>query len=98
MRKNQEPTCVSLVHEALVQSNDFKTTQQLQQETECLAGRICAALCHLRAHKAVDFISDVNGTWWFATQESDNRLHKMDLRAPEVKPRKPRKSKKAVLK
>ena len=94
MNRRQEPTCTSLVQEVLVKTDDFKTPKQLCEETRLTPNQVCAALHHLHRHKAVDFITDVNGTFWFTTLDEDNRCKCVDLRAPEVKPRRPRKTKK----
>ena len=93
MRKNQEPTCTSLVLAELKGSDDFRTVKQLCTHTQLSSNRVIAALCHLKAHKCVDFVSDATGTWWFATVETDDRCKTVEQRAPETKPRTPRKPK-----
>jgi len=92
MKKNQEPTCTSLVMDELCGAADFRSMPQLCEATRLSTARVSAALYHLRQHKSVEFISDASGTWWFATPESDDRCRCVDKRAPEIKPRKPRKA------
>lgn len=93
MRKNQEPTCTSLVLAELKGSDDFRTVKQLHACTRLSHNRITAALHHLKMHKCVDFVSDAAGTWWFATTECDDRCREVHHRVPEAKPRTPRKPK-----
>ena len=92
MRKNQEPTCVSLVSAELEGADDFRSAKQLIENTRLTKNRVAAALHHLKIHKAADFVVNADGTtWWFATPETDDRSRIVESREPEVKPRKPRK-------
>lgn len=93
MRKHKETTSTSIVFAKLVAAMDFMTVRQLVDSTGVSCNRVTAALCNLRNYKAADFIADANGTWWYATPESDTRTKTVEERVPETKPRKPRSSK-----
>lgn len=94
MHNNKEPTSVSIVMAELTGADDFRSVKQLREHTRLCSNRVTAALHHLHKRKCVDFISDLNGVWWYATPETDDRCFCVDERTPEVKKRKPRKSKK----
>ena len=94
MKHSQEPSCVSLVFGVLVGSDDFKTVQQLKDETRCNMNQVLAALCHLKMHKAVEMITSGHDTFWFATPDSDNRTKTLETRKIEDKPRKKRRVRK----
>ena len=91
MRNRQEPTLTSLVLTELQGADDFKTVRQLRDLLKMTPNQVTCSLKHLHNHKCVDFISDATGTWWYATPETDNRCKCLNMRTPEVKPRKPRK-------
>lgn len=87
----KDPTCTSLVLEELSKADDFRNMRQLCEYTRCTHNQVSAALSHLKAYKAVDFVSNPDGTWWFATPETDTRHHIKKQRVHEIKPRKTRK-------
>lgn len=90
--KQKEPTVTSQVVEHLTKRNDYVETHELCRELCESFNRISAALSHLRKHRAVDCIVDHGQVWWFILPvEMDTRSHHVDQRAPETRPRKPRK-------
>lgn len=92
MRRLKQPTATSIVFEALVRADDFRTGLQLQAETGLNSNRVSAALYHLKKYKAAEFIEGEGNLWWFATPETDTRSRTIEEKAPELKPRKPRKT------
>jgi len=96
MKHSQEPSCVSLVFGVLVGSDDFKTVQQLKDETRCNMNQVLAATHSLHKYKAVEVMISGGTTYWYATPETDTRQCHRDFRTPEAKPRKTRKSKRAA--
>ena len=92
MRK--QPTCTSLVLEALVGSDDFLNNRKLMEATGCNIGQVSASTHHLRKRHAIDCVVEPDGVaWWYALPpESDNRMYHHDERTPETKPRRRRKS------
>lgn len=91
---HKEPTTVSIVLAELQGADDFRSAKQLCENTRSTNNRVCCALYHLHKHKCVNFISDANGVWWYATPETVDRCCCVDERTPEVKPRKQRKTRK----
>lgn len=89
-KKMKQPTATTLVLEALIRADDFRTSRQLQAELQLDTNHVSAALCHLAKHKAVEFVEADSSLWWFATPETDTRSRVVDERAPEDRPRKPR--------
>jgi len=71
-----KPTTTSRVYDVLKACGDFRTARQIKVQLGENINRVSAALYHLRAHKAVDFVEAPETLWWFATPESDNRLFK----------------------
>jgi len=92
MKHSQEPSCVSLVFGVLVGSDDFKTVQQLKDETRCNMNQVLAATHHLQKYKAAEMMYSNGTTYWYATPDTDTRICSHDLRTPENKPRKTRRS------
>lgn len=90
MRKHRESTATTLVLAALVNADDFLSLARLAQVSGVERNRLRAALCHLRVHKAVDFIVDGDATYWFATPLTDTRACTLPERIRESKPRKQR--------
>jgi hypothetical protein len=78
MRRNQIPTTVGLVEEALQErGEEFTSLPMLVKITGRSSAQVSAALHHLRVHRAVDVVVEKDGTgWWFATPDFDNRLRK----------------------
>lgn len=94
MTKHTEVTSTTLVFEALVASEDFLNVRTLMVKTGRINNQVTAALSSLHKYKAVDFIHDASGTWWFATPDTDTRIYRVEERIPENKPRKKRQAKK----
>ena len=86
----RETTTTFLVMEALKSKpNDFHSIRQLIALTRRSGSQISAALHHLREHRAVDVVIEVDGTgWWFATPDLDNRHHVNEEYKPHTKVRK----------
>jgi len=97
MKRFKQPTSTSIVFAALIRANDFRTGKQLQTETGLSSNRVSAALYSLMKYKAAEFIEAEGSLWWFATPDTDTRSRTVDEKAPELKPRKPRKQRKKVL-
>lgn len=93
IRRRKDPTFTHLVFEHLVKVDDFRTAQQLQQELSIASNRVSAALHSLRTYDAVTAMAADERLWWYATPISDTRSRRVDERAPELKPRRPRKRK-----
>lgn len=89
-----EPTHTSKVMDALAHApEDFMTAHQLVLATGSNHNQVSAALHSLRRHGAVDVVVEADGRgWWFATPGTDSRTRILELRAPEDKPRRRRKS------
>jgi hypothetical protein len=85
---NKEPTSTSIVLAELTGADDFRNVKQLKEHTRLCSNRVTAALHHLHKRKCVDFISDANGVWWYATPECDDRTRTVEQRTPETRPRK----------
>lgn len=98
MIAHKEPTTVSLVYAVLFNSGDFRTAQQLVEETRQSPNRVSAALFSLFHYKAVAAMPvPVPGfsrpaLYWYATPDTDTRSRTVEMRAPEKKgrARKPR--------
>lgn len=86
----KKPTATSMVFEALIAADDFRTGLDLQEETGLDCNHVSAALIHLLRHKAVESIEEGDKRWWFATPWNDSRFRTVDERTPEKRPRKPR--------
>jgi hypothetical protein len=103
IRRCTVPTSTSIVERALKAANDFVTARQLyvtlsaDQHLDITINRISAALYHLRKYHAADFIEAGNALWWFATPADDTRSRKVEEHVPESRPRKPRKTKRQLL-
>lgn len=91
--KRTETTATTLVMEALVRADDFRTGRQLQEELRLSGNRVSAALYHLLKHRAVEFVEADRTLWWFATPTSDTRSRVVEEKAPETRPRRPRRRK-----
>lgn len=89
-KRDQKPTCVSLVEDAMRVADDFVTAKQLCVKTGCNANQVSAALYLLQKHHAADCVESAKQLWWFATSATDTRHHKVEMRTPEDKPRKVR--------
>lgn len=91
----KEPTVTSLVLEVLIASDDFMDFRMLRRATGQSLNSVNAACHHLRKRHAIDVIIDPHGVgWWYATPESDDRSYARKAKAPEVSPRRPRKTSK----
>ena len=73
----RHPTYVSLVLEYLVKVDDFTHIHAIVNETTISISLVRRALLHLKHHHAVDAVDAQGVLYWFATPESDNRLHTM---------------------
>ncbi len=93
MRRAKEPTATTLVLTALRVADDFMNQRMLRIALPGVKrDQIGAALVHLRSHHAVGVVVEPDGGgWWFALPpQDDDRSRVMDLRAPELRPRRPR--------
>lgn len=90
----KEPTCTSLVLEALRAKDNFMGYADLTKATGCTPNQVSAACFCLRKYRAVDVVVEADGRpWWFALPpESDQRYRPPAERTPESKPRKLRRS------
>lgn len=88
--KMKERTATTLVMDALLRADDFRTGRQLMDELKLDTNHVSAALCHLRKYSAVDCVEGEDALWWFATPENDQRTKVLRERTPESRPRKPR--------
>ena len=96
MRRAKEPTATALVLAALRAADDFMSQRMLHAALPGVTrDQISAALSHLRKRHAVGVVIEPDGVgWWFALPpEEDDRSRTVDLRAPETRPRRPRRSK-----
>lgn len=93
---NKTPTYTLLVEEALARADDFLTAKQLVLCTGAMPNQVSAALYSLKKHHAADVVSSGEQLWWFSTPSTDTRAHKVELRRKEDKPRKARRSPKAL--
>lgn len=82
-------TATTLVYELLQRDPRlFLTPQQIRASLPQLNGnQISAALFHMHKRKAIDFVAQADGTFWFATPERDDRTTLVHERSPEKKPR-----------
>lgn len=95
-RRDKEPTATTLVLTALRATDDFMSRRMLCAAIPGVTmGQVSAALCHLRKHHAVGVVIEPDGVgWWFALPPAeDDRSRTVDLRAPELRPRRPRRPK-----
>lgn len=92
MRKTKEPTCVSVVETFVTKADDFVTAAQVIEGTQLTPNQVSASLIMLKKYQALACFESDGRLWWFSTPETDTRICKHEHRAPEVKPRKPRKS------
>lgn len=92
MAKRKEVTTTHLVLEALMRADDFRTQQQLCAEIGRDCNHVSAALYMLRGYCAVQVMEVDGKLFWFATPEDDTRSRRHVERAPELRPRKPRKT------
>jgi hypothetical protein len=91
MKKPKTITTTTLVFEALIRSDDFLTASQLIQVTSRSMNRVLAALHHLRKHQAIQAMPVAGKLYWYATPLEDDRIHVVQEKVEETKPRKPRK-------
>lgn len=89
-KRYREPTCTSLVLEALRMRDNFMDYADLVETTGCTPNQVSAACYDLRKYRAVDVVVEKDGKpWWFAfPPESDTRYRPPAERTPESKPRK----------
>ena len=92
MPKIKEPTCVSVVEAFVREADDFVTAAQVVEGTRLNPNQVSASLIMLKKYKAFDCFESDGKLWWYSTPELDARMVKRELRAPETKPRKTRKS------
>lgn len=91
--RHKQTTVTTLVLELL--STDLLTQAQVRERLpQCNANQVSAALIHLHKRHAIGFIADEKTTLWYATPDTDDRIKRVDERAPETKPRRKRSSKK----
>ncbi|MGD9674535.1 MAG: hypothetical protein AB7U98_13765 [Candidatus Nitrosocosmicus sp.] len=84
MKKNQEPTLISRIEEALAKADDFMTSKMIAAATGIHSSRVRSILNSMRIYyKAFDCIEQDKALWWFATPETDTRTKHVDLRVPE---------------
>lgn len=88
--RHKQTTSTTLVLEALIRADDFHTGRQLKEKLGLDVNHVSAALYHLRKYRAVDFVETEKTLWWFATPADDLRSRVVYERAPEIKPRTPR--------
>jgi len=74
--------------------DDFRTAKQLKEATLLSTNQVSASLHELRKYKAVDCLAENGQLWWYATPDTDQRQHTVDMRQEELKSRKKRKLKK----
>jgi len=94
--KIKQTTWTSLITERLRATDDFLSRKMIKDRvTGINDNQLSAALAHLRKRHAIDVVVEADGTgWWFALPiGSDTRNYAVEERAPESKPRKPRKPK-----
>lgn len=93
--KHKEPTCTSRVEEVLRGQNDFMTYRMIAKATGLDINHVGASCCHLRKFGVVDVVVNPDGTgWWFALPSNMDQRSRIVLeRAPESKPRRPRRRK-----
>lgn len=93
--RHKEPTHTSLVEEILRSTEDFFTVDMLVARGAGTPHQVRSTLIHLRIRRAADVVINPDGTgWWFALpKDYDTRSRKVVERAPEVKPRRPRRKK-----
>jgi hypothetical protein len=89
----KEPTCISIVEEVLRLADDFVTAKMIFSRTKLSFNQISASLYSLKKYKAVDFVENSDGLWWFCTPEYDTRSKHIEMRVKENKPRRTRRSK-----
>lgn len=100
-RRVKEPTATTVIMATLRAADDFMSQRMLR--AACVGvtpNQISAALCHLRKRHAVGVVVEPDGVgWWFALPPAeDDRSRVVDLRAPELRPRRPRRFKEGTKK
>jgi hypothetical protein len=90
MHRIKVTTTTTLVLEALVRADDFRTARQLIADTGRSYNQVLAALHHLRKYHAIDSLESDGALWWYITGE-DTRTTVRDERTPETRQRRPRK-------
>lgn len=96
MRTRKDPTWASLVEQALRDNTEeFLSVPMLMKQTSANYNQVLAALWHLRQHHVCDVVVENDGRgWWFALPiDQDTRTRIVPVRTPEVKKRKPRRTK-----
>lgn len=87
----KEPPITLRVQEALTWADDLLTLEDVIFLTGCSVNQVCAALCHLHKHRVIDSLDQEGKAYYYLTGE-DQRLRHLELRTPEDRPRKQRKS------
>lgn len=87
MKRNKQPTHVSLVYEYLKGLGDFATVDGIMQATKVPHRLVMISLWHLRKHRAVESVVSEDALWWFATPEYDTRTKTVAERTPEERKR-----------
>lgn len=90
MKRSTHTPFVKVIYTHLLKADGFVSFARLCSETGVGVNRTCAALCHLKKHKAADMVESGDVTYWFATPETDDRMREVQEIADEVKPRKSR--------
>lgn len=93
----KQPTWTHLVEEALRVSDDFLPASRLRELTGANTCQVSAALHHLQKFKVVDAVPAHNELYWFYLGQ-DTRTVVHEERAPEAKPRRPRRGQTGALK
>ena len=91
-RKTPEPTLMSRVEEALARADDFRTQEQLVEESGIDKHHVQACIWWLKKVQAIDSLESDGRLWWFATPEGDRRTKRIEMRRPEDKPRRVRRT------
>lgn len=87
----KKPPITLQVQEALAWADDLLSLEDVILLTGCTVNQVCAALCHLHKYRVVDSIDQEGKSYYYLTGE-DCRFRHLELRTPEDRPRKQRRS------
>lgn len=93
-RKVPEPTYTSRVEEALERADDFMTAAGLVEATGIDLHHVSTCIWYMNKVEAIQSLESDGQLWWFLTPDRDRRTKKVEMRRPEDKPRRARRSRK----